>query len=54
MCRECDAIAREAFRAATGGGGPVTAPAAATYARLADGSTVEVRCRMVKPLTCSS
>ena len=43
MCRECDEIARKAFRAATGGGGPVTTPAAATYALLTDGSTVEVR-----------
>jgi len=43
VCRECDEIARKAFRAATGGGGPVTTPAAATYALLTDGSTVEVR-----------
>ncbi len=43
MCRECDEIERKAFRAATGGGGPVTTPAAATYALLTDGSTVEVR-----------
>jgi acyl-CoA synthetase (NDP forming)/RimJ/RimL family protein N-acetyltransferase len=44
VCRECDEIARKAFRAAAaGGGGPVTTPAAATYALLTDGSTVEVR-----------
>jgi acyl-CoA synthetase (NDP forming)/GNAT superfamily N-acetyltransferase len=43
VCRECDEIARKAFRAATGGGGPVTTPAAATYALLTDGTTVEVR-----------
>jgi acyl-CoA synthetase (NDP forming) len=42
VCRECE-IERKAFRAATGGGGPVTTPAAATYALLTDGSTVEVR-----------
>jgi acyl-CoA synthetase (NDP forming)/GNAT superfamily N-acetyltransferase len=43
VCRECDEVARKAFRAAIGGGGPVTTPAAATYALLTDGSTVEVR-----------